>query len=59
MEPSPAPHEGPAKAEDNEPTASEASRFKALTRRLFAVDQKAFREAYRKHAKERPAKRKA
>ena len=57
MEPSPAPHEQPAKAVDQKVPPGSLSRFKALARRLFAVDQGEFREALEKDEAERRAKR--
>lgn len=58
MEPSPQQRESPAKAAAKEPVASESlSRFKALARKLFAVDREEFREALEKDEKARRAKR--
>lgn len=57
MEPSPAPHERPAKAADNETGPGSLSRFKALAARLFAVDRKQFQNALEKDEEERRAKR--
>ncbi len=57
MEPSPAPHEGPAKAAESEATPGSLSRFKALTERLFAVDPTRFREALATDEEVRRAKR--
>ena len=58
MEPTPAPHEGPAKAADKDPVKpGSLLRFKDLARRLFAVDPKAFQEARMKDEEERRAKR--
>jgi hypothetical protein len=57
MEPSPAPHESPAKAADNGVGPGSLSRFKALATRLFAVDSKAFAEARAKDEDERRPKR--
>ena len=56
MEPSPAHHEGPAKAVDDVGSGS-LSRFKTLAARLFAVDPTRFREALAKNEEERRAKR--
>jgi hypothetical protein len=56
MEPSPAPHEGPAKAADRVDPGS-LSRFKALAARLFAVDPARFKAALAKDEAERRAKR--
>jgi hypothetical protein len=57
MEPSPAPHESPGKAADNEVAPGSMSRFKTLAARLFAVDPKPFAEARVKDEEERRAKR--
>jgi len=57
MEPSPAPHEGPAKAEDDRQKPEAMGRFRALARHLFAVDLGAYREASRKDEEERREKR--
>jgi hypothetical protein len=57
MEPSPAPHENPAKAADKEAAPGSMSRFKALAARLFAVDAGAFKEARLKDEEDRRAKR--
>lgn len=58
MEPSPAPHETPAKGAANETVEpGSVSRFKDLARRLFAVDRKEFEEAREKDEAERAAKR--
>ena len=58
MEPSPAPHEGPAKAAESEAaTPGSLSRFKALTARLFAVDPVRFKKALAEDEAERRAKR--
>lgn len=57
MEPSPAPHEQPAKAGDQKVPPGSLSRFKALAARLFTVDRKEFQEALAKDEAERRAKR--
>jgi hypothetical protein len=57
MEPSQAPHESPAKAGDKEVERGSLSRFKALTKRLFAVDSENFKDALSKDEEERRAKR--
>jgi len=57
MEPSPAPHEGPAKAAAKEIEPGSLSRFKALAGRLFAVDPTRFREELARDEEERRAKR--
>lgn len=56
MEPSPAPHEGPAKAAERVDPGS-LSRFKALTARLFGVDPARFKQALAADEVERRAKR--
>jgi hypothetical protein len=58
MEPSPAPHESPAKDVGNEKVRrGSIARFKALSARLFAISRKDFVEALEKDEKERRAKR--
>lgn len=57
MEPSPARHEGPAKAAESEVRPGSLSRFKTLAARLFAVDPKRFRDALAKDEQERREKR--
>lgn len=57
MEPSPAPHESPAKGAGSEIAPGSLSRFRDLARRLFAVDRKEFQEALKKDEAERRAKR--
>jgi hypothetical protein len=57
MEPSPAPHENPAKAADEKAPPGSLSRCKRLAARLFAVDQGEFRKALEKDEAERRAKR--
>jgi hypothetical protein len=57
MEPSPAQHEGPAKAAESEASPGSLSRFKALAARLLAVDPKEFRDALAKDEADRRAKR--
>lgn len=58
MQPSPAPHESPAKVADSEKVEpGSLSRFKLLTRKLFAVDRKAFEQTLEKDEAERRAKR--
>jgi len=57
MEPSPAPHEGPAKAAESEPKESTLLRFKRLTTRLFGVNRDEFQEALKRDEAERRAKR--
>lgn len=56
MEPSQAPHEGPAKVVDPV-TPSSLSRFKSLAARLFSVEPDAFLIARQKDEAERRAKR--
>ncbi len=57
MEPSPAPHESPAKGEAEPKAESTLLRFNRLTTRLFGVDQGEFRKALEKDEEERRAKR--
>ncbi len=62
MQPSPAPHEGPAKAADKDTADTDVgpgslSRFRRLAKHLFGVDQKEFRDALKKDEAERRAKR--
>jgi len=58
MEPSPAPHESPAKDAASEPRQeSTLLRFKRLTTRLFGVDRDEFQDALKKDEEERRAKR--
>lgn len=57
MEPSPAPHEGPAKTAAKEVEPGSLSRFKTLAARLFAVEPTRFREALARDEEERRAKR--
>jgi hypothetical protein len=57
MEPSPAPHEGPAKAGDKEVSPGSLSRFSKLAKRLFAVDPAALQEARFKDEQERRERR--
>jgi hypothetical protein len=58
MEPSPAPHESPAKDAASEPVKrGSIARFKALSARLFAVSREEFTNALAKDEKERRAKR--
>jgi len=57
MEPSPAPHEGLAKAADTEVAPGSLSRFQTLAARLFAVDPERFRATLAKDVAERRAKR--
>ena len=57
MEPSPAPHESPGKAEADQVKPGSLSRFKALAASLFGVDRTEFQEALRKDEEERRAKR--
>jgi hypothetical protein len=56
MEPSPAPHESPAKAADPVEPGS-LKRFQRLASRLFGVDAKAFGDVRKKDEAERRAKR--
>jgi hypothetical protein len=58
MEPSPAPHEGPAKAAESVEPGS-LSRFKTLARRLLAVDPSVFQEARTVDEEERRDRRNA
>lgn len=53
MLPSPAPHEGPAKDADNAVEPGSLSRFKALTKRLLAVDADEVRKERISRAKKR------
>lgn len=57
MDPSPAPHEGAAKAADTEVAPGSLSRFKTLAARLFAVDPERFKVTLAKDEAERRAKR--
>jgi hypothetical protein len=58
MEPSPAPHESPAKGAANEKVApGSIARFKSLAKSLFAVDRIEFLKAIEKDERERRAKR--
>lgn len=57
MEPSPQQPERPAKDADSAVERGSLSRFKALTRKLFAVDREEFQDALRKDEQERRAKR--
>jgi hypothetical protein len=57
MEPSPAPHESPAKVADKETGPGSLARFRSLASRLFGVDQKAFQKARLKDEEDRRAKR--
>jgi hypothetical protein len=57
MEPSPAPHEGTAKAADSGVAPGSLARFRKLASRLFGVDPKAFAEARATDEAERRAKR--
>jgi len=61
MEPSPAQHEGTAKAADKEVLRDvgpgSLARFRKLASRLFGVDPKAFAKARAKDEAERRAKR--
>lgn len=57
MEPSPQPHENPAKGADEKVPSGSMSRFKRLARHLFGVDQTAMQEAREKDAAERRARR--
>jgi hypothetical protein len=57
MEPSPAPHESPGKAEADKVKPGSLSRFKALAAGLFGVDQEEFREERLKDEEERRARR--
>jgi hypothetical protein len=57
MEPSPAPHEGRAKAAESEVSPGSLSRFKALAVRLFAVDPARFKKALAEDQAGRRAKR--
>jgi hypothetical protein len=57
MEPSPAPHESPGKAEADQAKPGSLSRFKALAASLFGVDSEEFRKARLQDEEERRAKR--
>jgi len=57
MQPSPAPHEGPAKVAESEVSPGSLSRFKTLAARLFAVDPERFKKALAEDEAERRAKR--
>ena len=58
MEPSPAPHESPAKVAAKEKVEpGSLSRFKKLATRLFGVERTEFQEALEKDEAERRAKR--
>jgi hypothetical protein len=57
MEPSPAPHESPAKDGDNVVEPGSLSRFRRLARGLFGVNQKEFREKLAEDEAERRARR--
>jgi uncharacterized tellurite resistance protein B-like protein len=57
MEPSPAPHESPAKAADKEVEPDSVSRFTRLAKHLFHVDPEAFKEVREKDEAQRRAKR--
>ncbi len=57
MEPSPAQHEGTAKAAEREIGPGSLTRFRKLASRLFGVDPKAFAEARARDEAERRAKR--
>lgn len=57
MEPSPAPHESPAKAADKEVEPGSLSRFRRLAKHLFSVDRNEFQDALKKDEAERRAKR--
>lgn len=57
MEPSPAQHEGPAKAVDSEVSPGSLSRFRTLAARLFAVDPERFKKALAEDEAERRARR--
>ncbi len=59
MEPSPAPHESPAKDEASERVEpGSIAKFKALTARLFAVSRWEFQKALERDERDRRAKRK-
>lgn len=58
MEPSPAPHESPAKGAANESVEpGSLAKFKRLARKLFAVDREEFQKALEQDERERRAKR--
>ena len=57
MEPSPAQHEGPAKAVEKETAPGSLARFRSLASRLFGVDRTEFQEALKRDEAERRAKR--
>jgi len=58
MQPSPAPHESPAKAAGKETVETGSlSRFRKLATRLFGVDRVEFQKALDKDEEERRAKR--
>jgi hypothetical protein len=57
MEPSPAPHESPAKGAERETGPGSLKRFRNLASRLFGVDQESFREARERDEADRRAKR--
>lgn len=57
MEPSPAPHESPAKAADREVSPGSLSRFRTLAAHLFGVDPETYRKAREKDETERREKR--
>jgi hypothetical protein len=57
MEPSPAPHESPAKGAESDQPETTLLRFKRLTTRLFGVNRDEFQEALKKDEAERRAKR--
>jgi hypothetical protein len=58
MEPLPASHESPGKAEANEPVRpGSLARFRELASRLFAVDREQFKKALEEDEKRRRAKR--
>lgn len=58
MEPSPAPHERPAKAEASDPVKpGSLSRFERLAQHLFGVDRDEFKKALKEDDAARRAKR--
>lgn len=57
MQPSPAPHESPAKDVEKPVEPGSLSRFKRATMHLFGVDRAKFSEAVKKDEAERRAKR--
>jgi len=57
MEPSPAPHESPAKGAEKEVPLGSMSRFKRLAKGLFGVDRTEFQETLKKDEADRRAKR--